>query len=108
MKEIYRGFERLKKLKNFYKEKWKIKLINEGKIKILENYEFKDKEKLIKSMSEKKKIDLLVEFIYIYKRKDMEEKILEMVNFFEKIFRSDKNKEDNERIRKIKDLESED
>ncbi|HAP4086472.1 TPA: Tn3 family transposase, partial [Enterococcus faecalis] len=73
--------------------------------KILANYAFKAKAQLIQRMSEQKKIALLVAFIYIYKRKAMDEQILALVNFFETIFRRAKNKEANERLRTIKDLD---
>ena len=105
LKEISRGFERLKQFQTFSTENWQIKLIPEGKIKILANYAFKAKAQLIQRMSEQKKIALLVAFIYIYKRKAMDEQILALVNFFETIFRRAKNKEANERLRTIKDLD---
>lgn len=51
------------------------------KIKVLANYAFKAKAQLIQRMSEQKKLALLVAFIFIYKRKAMDEQILALSNF---------------------------
>ncbi|HHD7854504.1 TPA: Tn3 family transposase, partial [Enterococcus faecium] len=104
-KEIARGFDRLKQFQAFSTEKWKMESIPEGKIKVLANYAFKAKAQLIQRMSEQKKLALLVAFIFIYKRKAMDEQILALSNFFETVFRRAKNKESKERLRTIKDLD---
>lgn len=80
-KEIARGFDRLKQFQAFSTEKWKMESIPEGKIKVLANYAFKAKAQLIQRMSEQKKLALLVAFIFIYKRKAMDEQILALSNF---------------------------
>jgi len=104
-KEIVRGFERLKKFQAFSTENWKMESIPEGRIKLLADYTFKIKAHLIQRMSEQKKLALLVAFVYVYKRKAMDEQILAISNFFETIFRHAKNKESKERLRTLKDLD---
>lgn len=104
-KEITRGFARLKQFQLFSTENWEISSISEGKIKVLANYAFKAKAQLIQRMSDQKKLALLVAFVYIYKRKTMDEQLLALSNFFETIFRRAKNKEAKERLRTIKDLD---
>lgn len=104
-KEITRGFERLKQFQAFSTEKWRMESIPEGKVKVLANYAFKAKAQLIQRMSEQKKLALLVAFVFIYKRKAMDEQILALSNFYETIFRRAKNIESKERLRTIKDLD---
>lgn len=58
----------------FSTEKWHIGSIPEGKIKTLANYAYKAKAQLIQRMNEKKRMALLVAFVYIYKRKAIEVK----------------------------------
>lgn len=104
-KEITRGFERLKKFQTISTENWKMESIPEGRMKLLADYTFKTKAHLIQRMSEQKKLALLVAFVYVYKRKAMDEQILAISNFFETIFRHAKNKESKERLRTLKDLD---
>ncbi|HIB1875500.1 TPA: Tn3 family transposase, partial [Enterococcus faecium] len=104
-KEITRGFERLKQFQAFSTEKWRMESIPEGKVKVLANYAFKAKAQLIQRMSEQKKLALLVAFVFIYKRKAMDEQILALSNFYETAFRRAKNIESKERLRTIKDLD---
>jgi len=73
VKEISRGFDRLKQFQTFSTESWNIESIPEGKIKVLANYAFKAKAQLIQRMSDQKKLALLVAFIHTYKRKAMQE-----------------------------------
>lgn len=104
-KEITRGFERLKQFQAFSTEKWRMESIPEGKVKVLANYAFKAKAQLIQRMSEQKKLALLVAFVFIYKRKAMDEQILALSNFYETAFRRAKNIESKEQLRTIKDLD---
>lgn len=104
-KEISRGFDRLKQFQIFHTESWKIESIPEGKIKVLANYAFKAKAQLIQRMSTQKKLALIVAFVYVYKRKAMDEQILALSNFYETIFRRAKNTESRDRLRTIKDLD---
>lgn len=104
-KEIARGFERLKQFQAFSTENWHMGSIPEGKIKALANYAFKAKAQLIQRMNDQKRMALLVAFVYIYKRKAMDEQILALSNFFETVFRRARNTESKERLRTIKDLD---
>ncbi|EHM3140222.1 Tn3 family transposase [Enterococcus faecalis] len=104
-KEISRGFDRLKQFQTFSTGSWKIESIPEGKIKVLANYAFKAKAQLIQRMSTQKKLALIVAFVYVYKRKAMDEQILALSNFYETIFRRAKNTESRDRLRTIKDLD---
>lgn len=80
-KEISRGFERLRQFQTFSTENWHMGSIPEGKIKSLANYAFKAKAQLIQRMNEKKRMALLVAFVYIYQRKAMDEQLLALSNF---------------------------
>ncbi|GGD06144.1 Tn3 family transposase [Enterococcus wangshanyuanii] len=104
--EIKRGFQRIKEFASFSVDFWDFSQIPKGKIKLYAEYTAKAKSQSIQRMPESRRLAYLVSFIAEYRSVAMDELLLALEKYFTSIINLAKKKEQQERLRSLKDLDN--